>query len=61
MLKTKDARDSYLAAFAAMESRQAIPAWLLPIRKAAIARFAEVGFPTSRDEDWKYTDLQPQN
>jgi Fe-S cluster assembly protein SufD len=58
MLKTKDARDSYLAAFEAMESSQAVPAWLLPIRKAAIARFAEMGFPTSRDEDWKYTDTR---
>ncbi|MGA9365459.1 MAG: Fe-S cluster assembly protein SufD [Bacteroidota bacterium] len=29
------------------------------IRKAAIARFAELGFPTTRDEDWKYTDVAP--
>ena len=29
------------------------------IRKAAIARFAETGFPTTRDEEWKYTDISP--
>ena len=29
------------------------------IRKDAIARFAEVGFPTTRDEEWKYTDVSP--
>ena len=27
------------------------------IRKAAIARFAELGFPTTHDEEWKYTDV----
>ncbi len=27
------------------------------IRKQAIARFAELGFPTIRDEEWKYTDV----
>ena len=25
--------------------------WLTPVRKAAIARFAELGFPTTRDEE----------
>ena len=29
------------------------------IRRAAIARFAEVGFPTTRNEEWKYTDVSP--
>lgn len=29
------------------------------VRKDAIARFAELGFPTTRDEEWKYTDTRP--
>jgi Fe-S cluster assembly protein SufD len=29
------------------------------VRKAAISRFAELGFPTTRDEEWKYTDVAP--
>ena len=29
------------------------------LRKNAISRFAELGFPTSRDEAWKATDLSP--
>ena len=29
------------------------------IRRAAIAKFAEVGFPTTHDEEWKYTDVSP--
>jgi Fe-S cluster assembly protein SufD len=31
--------------------------WLRPVREAGIARFTANGFPTSRHEDWKYTDL----
>jgi len=27
------------------------------IRKAALSRFAELGFPTTKDEEWKYTDV----
>lgn len=33
--------------------------WLRPARDAAIARFAANGFPSTRHEDWKYTDLAP--
>ena len=29
------------------------------IRKQAMARFAELGFPTIRHEEWKYTNLMP--
>jgi Fe-S cluster assembly protein SufD len=31
--------------------------WLQPIRDHAMQAFAKSGFPTRRDEDWKYTDL----
>ncbi len=30
---------------------------LTPARKAALANFAKSGFPTVKDEDWKYTNL----
>ena len=33
------------------------PSWLFPIRKAALARFAELGFPTLHDEDWRFTNI----
>ena len=35
------------------------PGWLLPVRKAAMARFAETGFPTTDDEDWRFTNVSP--
>ena len=32
---------------------------LTTARQAALRRFLERGFPTTREEDWKYTDLGP--
>lgn len=34
-------------------------AWLERIRESAYDRFVEVGFPTVRDEEWKYTNVAP--
>nr|WP_294840423.1 Fe-S cluster assembly protein SufD [uncultured Methylotenera sp.] len=31
--------------------------WVLATRKAAFQRFEERGFPTRREEEWKYTDV----
>ncbi len=33
--------------------------WLQAQRRAGLARFEEVGFPTQRDEDWRYTTVKP--
>jgi Fe-S cluster assembly protein SufD len=35
------------------------PKWLLPVRKAGLAQFVELGFPTLRDEDWRFTNVAP--
>jgi Fe-S cluster assembly protein SufD len=35
------------------------PEWLEPIRQAAIERFARSGFPTARDEEWRFTPIGP--
>jgi len=32
--------------------------WLSALRQQALAQFMEQGFPTIRNEDWKYTNLQ---
>lgn len=34
------------------------PEWLRQRRRAGLAAFTTAGFPTRRDEDWKYTDLK---
>lgn len=57
-----DVEDTTRAYFARLERIEASTsggeqAWLMPIRKAAMARFAELGFPTTRDEEWRFTNV----
>jgi Fe-S cluster assembly protein SufD len=33
--------------------------WLAKTRERALAQFAEQGFPTTRDEEWRYTNVAP--
>jgi len=35
------------------------PAWLASFRHAALTRFSEIGVPTVKDEDWRFTNLAP--
>jgi len=35
------------------------PAWVSRLREGAFVRFEELGFPTTDDEDWKYTNVAP--
>jgi Fe-S cluster assembly protein SufD len=48
-----------LEAFERFERAGARPAWLLPRRKAGLARFADLGFPTLQQEDWRFTNVAP--
>jgi Fe-S cluster assembly protein SufD len=54
-----DAKESYLTAAATRAAGlpgNANP-WLRQLREHARERFAETGFPTTRDEAWRYTNL----
>jgi Fe-S cluster assembly protein SufD len=33
--------------------------WVQALREAAFQRFAELGFPTPRDEEWRFTNVAP--
>lgn len=35
------------------------PVWLRELRDRAIARFSELGFPTTRQEEWRFTNVAP--
>jgi len=48
---------SYLASFEKI--RGGMPSPLAALRERAIAGFTASGFPTTRDEDWKYTSVAP--
>lgn len=45
---------------AAIEQRpQGGPRWLQDLRDRAASRFAALGFPTVRDEEWRFTNIAP--
>ncbi len=46
-------QDTYLAAFAELNKDD----FLRPVRESAFARFYELGFPTTHDEDWRFTNV----
>ena len=51
----------YEKAFSDLEPRlkQAGPAWLHELRRSGIDRFRATGFPTLRDEAWRFTRTRP--
>jgi Fe-S cluster assembly protein SufD len=51
----------YEKAFSEFEPRvrEAGPAWLQDLRRSGIDQFREVGFPTLRDEQWRFTRTRP--
>ncbi len=51
--------DLYVEQFERFAPQAGVPPWLFPLRKAGIARFAELGFPTLQDEDWRFTNIAP--
>jgi Fe-S cluster assembly protein SufD len=52
-----NAIDNYLSSFERVNG--SVPAWLTTLRRDAMRRFADQGFPSTRLEDWKYTDVTP--
>lgn len=53
------ARDRFLEAAEAFGRETAAPAWLQRLREEGRARFAERGLPSTRLEEWKYTNVEP--
>ena len=37
----------------------AVAPWMLRLREDAFQRFAETGFPTTHDEEWRFTNVAP--
>jgi Fe-S cluster assembly protein SufD len=49
--------NSYQAAFRSVRESSPTVAWLELVRSSAMDRFEQLGFPSVREEDWKYTNL----
>jgi Fe-S cluster assembly protein SufD len=56
--KANNGTEPILAKFAPLAAAEG-PKWLALLRKAGLASFADQGFPTLRDEDWRYTNVTP--
>jgi Fe-S cluster assembly protein SufD len=53
-------RDAYATGFAqALEQDTGLPAWLTSVRRTAFDDFLEQGWPTTKQEDWRFTDVTP--
>ena len=61
MTEVADRTARYVAAFEAFARNGAsgAPEWLRELRRGAIARFAELGFPTTKQEEWRFTSVAP--
>jgi Fe-S cluster assembly protein SufD len=52
--------DAYRAEYVRRRAaRSAEPAWLGSARQAALERFQAAGFPSTRQEDWRFTNVAP--
>lgn len=53
-----DLKEKLISSFLAFENTAAADADIHQIRSAAFHNFEKVGFPTRKDEEWKYTSLK---
>ena len=60
-MQTSQEIEKYLSDFRAFENNGAShdPVWLKNFRVAAIGKFSELGFPTIKQEDWRFTNILP--
>ena len=59
MITAPQQLENYLESFSEFErlaTGHALP-WLRKLRRDAFARFCDVGFPTTHDEDWRFTNV----
>ncbi|MFB3828651.1 MAG: Fe-S cluster assembly protein SufD [Bryobacteraceae bacterium] len=50
-------QNRYLAAWEELSAD--VPAWLAALRHRAMRRFSDLGFPTTHDEEWRFTNVAP--
>jgi Fe-S cluster assembly protein SufD len=59
-MTTTNGTGHYLAAHESFaRGRAGDPDWLTGLRRAGMEHFAELGFPTTRQEAWRYTNVAP--
>src|SRR5689334_22117797 len=63
MTQIADEREVHQSNFSLLREQQngdaGMPQWLEELRRAGMRRFEEAGFPTTRDEEWRFTNVAP--
>ena len=60
MTQVAERHETLVSDFEAFRTSPAFgPEWLRTARAAAFGRFVEQGFPTTKDEEWKFTNVAP--
>jgi len=59
MTKALDLKDKYVSDFEVFSANggSSVPQWLQDLREQGIQCFRDVGFPTKRDERWRFTSM----
>ncbi len=58
-IATRQELQNYLELFERFDKRATAPEFVRKLRQDAFARFWELGFPTLKDEDWRFTSVAP--
>ncbi|MGH7823928.1 MAG: Fe-S cluster assembly protein SufD [Candidatus Binatia bacterium] len=60
-MQAEHGKEHYLSAFIRYQKNGASkgPLWLRELRESAIADFDKAGFPTTKNEEWRYTNVEP--
>src|ERR1035438_649964 len=56
MTAVAERTDSWVTQF---RDQKHAPAWMEQLRRSGFARFSALGFPTTRNEDWRFTNVAP--
>ena len=61
MTAVHEKQDLYFERYASLERERAgrEPSWLREVRRAAMDRFGDLGFPTTKHEEWRFTNVAP--
>ncbi len=53
--------EKLLGEFKRLQTSRKEPAWLQSLRNKAMDRFVELGFPSTRQEEWRFTNVAPMS
>jgi Fe-S cluster assembly protein SufD len=61
MIETIQETDNYISSFATLEQSRGSKeqAWFRELRRSALDSFQRLGFPTTHDEEWRFTSVAP--